>query len=215
MCSTFSQPGNLFGGLFSSAGSMVVFAVVFSTGGSAGVGGALSVVASLGVIMGVSSGRDIVLHLLPDLYHTPHQKAWFTSSRRISLLHPELKGLGIATVFSCWIFQISQQVKIESCGRRKYFWQRHSSAGGAWLSFFTWHCSLALFRSQKGAHTSHGSFCGCPLQEPWLAPVTSWVFHMPKLSRSSISPTLLLEALGRASSCSPLLNFQLAPGGSR
>ena len=38
---------------------------------------------------------DVVLHLLPELHYTPCQKAWFTSSRWVSLLHSELKSLGI------------------------------------------------------------------------------------------------------------------------
>ena len=105
-CSTFSQPRNLFRGLFSTAGSMVVSMVASFTGGSASVSGVLLVVASLGVIMGVSSRRatplntslsekETALHLFLELYYTPCGKVWFTSSRQISLLHPELKGPGV------------------------------------------------------------------------------------------------------------------------
>ena len=63
-----------------------------------------------------------------------------------------------ATIFSCWISQISWQAKIESSSGRKSSWQRHSSAGGAWWSFFTWLCSLALFGNWKEASTSCKSF---------------------------------------------------------
>ena len=63
-----------------------------------------------------------------------------------------------ATIFSHWTSQISQQVKMETGGSSKFLQCRHSSAGGAWWSFFTWHCSLALCRSQKEAHTSHANF---------------------------------------------------------
>ena len=38
---------------------------------------------------------EVALHLFPKLYHTPHQMAWFTSSRWINLLCPELKDPGI------------------------------------------------------------------------------------------------------------------------
>ena len=58
------------------------------------------------------------------------------------------------------------------------------------------------------------AFHSHPPQGPWLALATSWVFHRPKLSRSPTSPTLLLEVWGMVPSCS-LLNFWLAPGGSR
>ena len=61
-CSTFSQPGNLFRGLFSTVGSMIMSMVASFTGGLANVGGALSLVASSGVITGVSSRRAMPLN---------------------------------------------------------------------------------------------------------------------------------------------------------
>ena len=59
--------------------------------GSAGVGWAPSGMASLGGIMGgflwksysieyILIREDVTLHLLPELYYAPHQKAWFTST---------------------------------------------------------------------------------------------------------------------------------------
>ena len=41
------------------------------------------------------------------------------------------------------------------------------------------------------------AFLGHPLQEQWLAPATSWVFHMLELYMSPTSPTHLLEVWGR------------------
>ena len=61
-CNTFSQPGNLSGGLFSAAGSMVMSMVASITGALAGVGWALWGVTSLGGLMGVSSGRAMPLN---------------------------------------------------------------------------------------------------------------------------------------------------------
>ena len=120
-----------------------------------------------------------------------------------------------ATIFSCWISWISQQAKIESgCSRNSSSKDTvvlvepdgHSLPG-------TVHLPSSGVKKRPIPHMP--TFHSHPPQVPWLAPTTSWVFHMPEPSSSPTSATLLLEVQVRVPSHPPPLNFQLAPGGSR
>ena len=121
---------------------------------------------------------DVALHLLPELHNAPNQKAWLAFSRQVGLLHPELQDFwhrppSSPTVVprcpSRWIWQLG--------GGRKFFQWRHSSAGGAWWSFSTWHHLLALQGSQKEACTSHANFSW--LSTPWTVASS---YHQPGVS---------------------------------
>ena len=169
-CSTFSQPGDLFGGLFSAAGSMVIPMVSSLMGVLASIGWALWGVTSLGRMMGVSSGRAmplntsslekerVALHLFLKLYCAPTKRHGLPSIGGLTFSTPNWRTWAYATTFSHGISQISWQAKIESGGGKKLFWQRHGGAARAWWSFLTWQSSLTLFRNWKEAHTSCASF---------------------------------------------------------
>ena len=98
-CSTFSQPGNLFRGLFSAASSMVVSTAASFTGMLAGVG-----LAPRSNFFGWDDGglhalehilireREVALPSPPRALLHSLPKVWFTSTRHINLLCPELKG---------------------------------------------------------------------------------------------------------------------------
>ena len=99
-CSTFSQPGNWFGGLLFAAGSMVAFFMRVLAGtelGSDLLGwdGRDLFWKSYALEHILSGEGEVAPHLFPKLHHAPHHKAWFTSSRQSNLLCPELKGPGI------------------------------------------------------------------------------------------------------------------------
>ena len=86
--------------------------------------------------------------------------------------------------------------KIESCGHKKFFWQRHGSAGGAWWSFFTSIVPLPSLGVTKRPIPHIPAFHSCLLQVPQLALAASWGFHMLRPSRSPTSVTLLLGVWG-------------------
>ena len=137
-CSTFSQPGNLFGGLFSAGSSTVISMVASLMGVPAGVGWAL-----WGHLLGwdhkgffwksyalenilIGEG-DVALHLFLKVYHAPHQKVWFTPSRQINLLCPELKGPGI-----CHDLLMLNFLDILACKDRIWWWQKILQVKAQW-----------------------------------------------------------------------------------
>ena len=141
-CNTFSQPGNLFGGLFSAAGSMVISTAVSFVGALAGTGWCwLGTLGSHlfwwddgGFLWGCYALEHILIregevstHHLLKLYYTLHQKAWFILSRQISLLCPELKGLG---VHHCLL--MLDLPDISTCKDRVWQWQEIPLAKTWW-----------------------------------------------------------------------------------